>query len=214
FVNNLQVARKVIPLDKFICAVGNYGYDFPQRLKNGKLPEGERETNQAVQDAWLAARDSEETVDFDSDAMNPHVSYMDEGNVRHDIWFLDAVTALNEMRAAQTLGIQTFALWRLGSEDRSLWKVWDAPGEPDSVEKLKDVPPGDDVDMEGDGEIFRIEAEPAHGTRTLDVEASTGLITDENFDPLPEPYRVARYGYSPSQVAITFDDGPDPAWTP
>src|SRR5271170_2241224 len=146
--------------------------------------------------------------------MNPHVSYMDEGNLRHDIWFLDAVTALNEMRAAQTLGIQTFALWRLGSEDRSLWKVWDAPGEPDSVEKLKDVPPGDDVDMEGVGEIFRIEAEPAHGTRTLDVDAATGLITDENFDPLPEPYRVARYGYNPNQVAITFDDGPDPNWTP
>ena len=214
FVANLQAAMKAIPRDKFICAIGNYGYDWPQRLKDGKLPPGAKDTNQSVQDAWLAARDSEEEVDFDSDAMNPHVSYMDEGNLRHDIWFLDAVTALNEMRAAQTLGIQTFALWRLGSEDRSLWKVWDAPGETDSVEKLKDVPPGDDVDMEGNGEIFRIEAEPSHGTRTLDVDAATGLITDENFDPLPEPYRVARYGYNPQAVAITFDDGPDPAWTP
>ena len=214
FVANLQTAMKVIPREKFICAIGNYGYDWPQRLKNGKLPGGAKDMNQSVQDAWLAARDSEEDVDFDGDAMNPHVSYMDEGNLRHDIWFLDAVTGLNEMRAAQTLGIQTFALWRLGSEDRSLWKVWDAPGEPDSVEKLKDVPPGDDVDMEGTGEIFRIEAEPAHGTRTLDVDVSTGLITDENFDPLPEPYRVARYGYNPNEVAITFDDGPDPTWTP
>src|SRR5205814_2414993 len=42
----------------------------------------------------------------------------------------------------------------------------------------------------------------------------TQQITDENFDPLPEPYRVARYGYSPNQVALTFDDGPDPEWTP
>jgi len=214
FVANLQAALKAVPRDKFICAIGNYGYDWPQRLKNGKLPPGAKDTNQSVQDAWLTARDSEEDVDFDGDAMNPHVSYMDEGNLRHDIWFLDAVTALNEMRSAQTLGVETFALWRLGSEDRSLWKVWDAPGEADSVEKLKDVPPGDDVDMEGNGEIFRIEAEPAHGTRTLDVDAATGLITDENFDPLPEPYRVARYGYNPGEVALTFDDGPDPSWTP
>ena len=214
FVANLQAALQAIPRDKFICAIGNYGYDWPQRLKNGKLPPGAKDTNQSVQDAWLTARDSEEDVDFDGDAMNPHVSYMDEGNLRHDIWFLDAVTALNEMRSAQTLGVETFALWRLGSEDRSLWKVWDAPGEADSVEKLKDVPPGDDVDMEGNGEIFRIEAEPAHGTRTLDVDAATGLITDENFDPLPEPYRVARYGYNPNEVALTFDDGPDPSWTP
>ena len=33
-------------------------------------------------------------------------------------------------------------------------------------------------------------------------------------DSLPEPYRVGRYGASPNQVAITFDDGPDPQWTP
>jgi peptidoglycan-N-acetylglucosamine deacetylase len=214
FVQNLQVARKAIPLEKFICAIGNYGYDWPQRMKNGQLPPGQKEANQSVQDAWLAARDSEEDVDFDGDAMNPHVTYMDEHNVRHDIWFLDAVTALNEMRAAQTLGIQTFALWRLGSEDRSLWKVWDIPGEADSVNKLQDVPPGDDVDMEGTGEIFHIEAEPADGKRALTVDPASGLVTDENFDSLPEPYRVARYGYNPHAVALTFDDGPDPDWTP
>ena len=208
------MARKAIPLQKFICAIGNYGYDWPQRLKDGKLPPGEKEANQSVQEAWLAARDSEEDVDYDSDAMNPHVSYLDERNIQHDIWFLDAVTALNEMRAAQTLGIQTFALWRLGSEDRSLWKVWDIPGEADSVDKLKDVPPGDDVDMEGTGEIFSIEAEPADGKRALTVDPATGLVTDENFDSLPEPYRVARYGYNPHAVALTFDDGPDPEWTP
>jgi cellulose synthase/poly-beta-1,6-N-acetylglucosamine synthase-like glycosyltransferase/peptidoglycan/xylan/chitin deacetylase (PgdA/CDA1 family) len=214
FVKNLQVARKAIPLEKFICAIGNYGYDWPQRMKNGKLPPGTKEVNQSVQEAWLAARDSDEDVDFDDDAMNPHVTYMDEHNLRHDIWFLDAVTALNEMRAAQNLGIQTFALWRLGSEDRSLWKIWDIPGESDSVDKLKDVPPGDDVDMEGTGEIFHIEAEPADGKRALTVDQASGLITDEIFDSLPEPYRVGRYGYNPGAVALTFDDGPDPDWTP
>jgi peptidoglycan-N-acetylglucosamine deacetylase len=214
FVKNLETAEKLIPPQKIICAIGNYGYDWVQRTKNGEPPAGMKDTNASVQDAWLTARDSEEDVDFDGDALNPHVSYMDEHNLRHDIWFLDAVTSLNEMRAAQTLGIQTFALWRLGSEDRSLWKVWDVPGEADSIEKLKDVPPGDDVDMEGNGEIFRIEAEPTHGTRSLTVEASTGLVTDEDFDPLPEPYRVARYGFNPSEIAITFDDGPDPEWTP
>ncbi len=40
------------------------------------------------------------------------------------------------------------------------------------------------------------------------------MITDEVFQNLPEPYRVGRYGYSPNKVAITFDDGPDPQWTP
>jgi peptidoglycan-N-acetylglucosamine deacetylase len=213
FVANLEYASKVIPKDKLISAIGNYGYDWVQKPKHGKLPPDVRDTNVSVQDAWLAARDSEEDVDFDGDSSNPHVSYMDEQNRRHDIWFLDAVTALNQMRAAQRLGIKTFALWRLGAEDRSLWRVWDVPGDSAAPDKLKDVLPGQDVDMEGQGEILRIEARPADGKRQITVDAS-GIITDENIDPLPEPYRVARYGYNPKAVAITFDDGPDPTWTP
>ena len=129
FIDNLKSAIKVIPKDKLISAIGNYGYDWVQKPKHGTLPPGVKDINVTVQDAWLAARDSEADVDFDGDSLNPHISYLDEHNLQHDIWFLDAVTALNQMRAAQTLGIKTFALWRLGSEDRSLWRVWDVPGE-------------------------------------------------------------------------------------
>jgi peptidoglycan-N-acetylglucosamine deacetylase len=214
FVENLKFAHKVIPQDKLICAIANFGYDWVEKPAHGKLPPDVADKNQTVQEAWLAARDSQEDVDFDSDSLNPHVSYLDEHNLQHDIWFLDAVTALNQMRAAQTLGIKTFALWRLGAEDRSLWRVWDVPGEQAAPSKLKDVPPGQDVDMEGKGEILRIEARPSDGERTMTMDPSSGLITDENLDPLPQPYRVGRYGSSPNEIAITFDDGPDPTWTP
>jgi cellulose synthase/poly-beta-1,6-N-acetylglucosamine synthase-like glycosyltransferase/spore germination protein YaaH/peptidoglycan/xylan/chitin deacetylase (PgdA/CDA1 family) len=214
FVQNLNFAKTVIPQEKIICAIANYGYDWVLKPKNGKLPPEVHDTSVSVQQAWLAARDSDEDVNFDDDAMNPHFSYLDEKSLRHDIWFLDAVTALNQMRSAQTLGIKTFALWRLGSEDRSLWRVWDMPGDPAAADKLKDVPPGADVDMEGQGEILRIENKPAHGLRDLTIDADSHLLTDEVFQSLPEPYRVGRYGYSPNKVALTFDDGPDPDWTP
>ncbi len=214
FVDNLRDAEKVIPKDKLICALANYGYDWVLKPKKGKLPAGLTDSNVSVQDAWLAARDSEEDIDFDGDALNPHFSYLDENEIQHDVWFLDAVTALNEMRSAQALGIKTFALWRLGSEDRSLWRVWDVPAEVGASEKLKDVPPGQDVDMEGHGEILRIEGRPANGQRDITVDRATTLITDQSFKSLPQPYRVARYGSSSNKLAITFDDGPDPQWTP
>ena len=214
FVQNLTFARSVIPKEKIICAIANYGYDWVLKPKKGNLPADVHDSSVSVQEAWLAARDSEQDVSFDDDALNPHFSYLDERNFQHDVWFLDAVTALNHMRAAQTLGIKTFALWRLGGEDRSLWRVWDMPGDSGATDKLRDVPPGADVDMEGRGEILRIEQKPAHGNRDLTVDADTKLITDEVFQTLPEPYRVGRYGYSPNRVAITFDDGPDPEWTP
>jgi len=211
FSANLESAVKVIPKEKLICAIGNYGYDWVERPKKGKLPPGLADKSVSVQEAWIGSRDSEEDIDFDGDALNPHFSYRDDDNFRHDVWFLDAVTALNEMRAAQTFGIQTFALWRLGAEDRSLWRVWDMPGEANASDRLKDVPPGQDVDMEGSGEILHIEARPTNGERDLRIDKQTGLIDDETFNSLPEPYRVARYGFSKNRLAMTFDDGPDPA---
>jgi len=214
FLDNLQSAVKEIPKEKLIVAIGNYGYDWADKPEKGKLPAGEADKSVSVQEAWIGARDSEEDVDFDGDALNPHFSYQDDDHVRHDVWFLDAVTALNEMRAAQTLGIQTFALWRLGAEDRSLWRIWDMPGEANASDRLKDVPPGQDVDMEGSGEILHIEAHPTDGERDLTIDKQSGLIDGETFKSLPEPYRVARYGASKNQLAMTFDDGPDPQWTP
>jgi cellulose synthase/poly-beta-1,6-N-acetylglucosamine synthase-like glycosyltransferase/spore germination protein YaaH/peptidoglycan/xylan/chitin deacetylase (PgdA/CDA1 family) len=214
FVDNLRFAVKVIPREKLICAIANYGYDWVLKPKKGKLPPEARDHSVSVQEAWLEARDSDEDVNFDDDALNPHFSYLDENSLRHDVWFLDAVTALNHMRAAQMLGIQTFALWRLGGEDRTLWRIWDIPGDPTSEAKLRSVPPGQDVDMEGQGEILRIEDRPTPGIRDLTIDPKTKVITDENFQSLPEPYRVGRYGYSPNKVVLTFDDGPDPDWTP
>jgi peptidoglycan-N-acetylglucosamine deacetylase len=214
FVDNLKFASKAIPREKLICAIANYGYDWVLKPKQGKLPPDVHDSSVSAQEAWLAARDSDVDVTFDDDALNPHFSYLDERSLQHDVWFLDAVTALNHMRAAQTLGIQTFALWRLGGEDRSLWRVWDVPGDAGAADKLRDVPPGQDVDMEGQGEILRIEQRPTHGTRDLTIDPKTKLITDENFQDLPQPFRVGRYGYSPNEVVLTFDDGPDPEWTP
>ena len=68
--------------------------------------------------------------------------------------------------------------------------------------------------MEGNGEILHIEARPTDGERDLTIDKQTGLIDGETFKSLPEPYRVARYGSSKNQLAMTFDDGPDPQWTP
>lgn len=214
FTANLANAKKIVPLDKLICAIANYGYDWAPRARNGAPLSGEKDAPVSVQDAWLAARDSEEDIDFDNDSLNPHLSYLDEHNHQHDIWFTDAVTALNQMRAGRALGVRTFALWRLGSEDRSLWRIWDFPMDGSAPSKLGDVPPGQDVDMEGEGEILNVEATPGNGERKITLDKATGLISDEVMDSLPEPYRVGRYGASPNQVAISFDDGPDPEWTP
>src|SRR2546429_9733644 len=53
-------------------------------------------------------------VEFDSRSLNPHYSYYDEHNHVHQVWMLDAVTAYNELRASERLGLRGTALWRPG----------------------------------------------------------------------------------------------------
>ena len=230
FVNNLKEILKTVPKDKLICSIGGYGYDWTMPLPPpARKGHHEKKVSQKVlavadvsaQTAWQAASDSDADVELDGDSLNAHFVYDDEdAHVRHQVWFLDAVTTLNEMRAARMLGIQTYALWRLGEEDNSLWKIWDHPLSSNPVTDLAQVEPGYDVDTEGEGDILRVIRKPQTGKRVvmLDDDKSVPLqyrmVTDETMDSYPLSYTVEQYGYQPQKVALSFDDGPDPDWTP
>ncbi len=210
FVSNLKQALKDIPKTKIICAIGSYGYDWAINRKTHKIVNVD--TNN-VQEEWLHARESESDIDLHPGSLNPHFAYK-EDNIEHQVWFLDGVTALNQMRAARKVGIRTFALWRLGSEDRSLWAIWDLPGEANAEQKLRNVPSGEDVDREGFGDILYVGKQPKSGEREVTLDPDTRLVTSETMTALPEPYQLSQYGHQDKKVAITFDDGPDPANTP
>jgi len=132
FIANLTrvLNSKAVPLDKLICAVANYGYDWEMSIPDPKARDPKQrkprvvdtEEMTHVSDVWQRASDADADLDLDYNSLNPHYEYIDEDtHTRHVVWFLDGVTLLNEMRAARGLGLQTFALWRLGSEDRAMW---------------------------------------------------------------------------------------------
>ena len=218
FENNLKRVLKVVPKEKLICAIGNYGYDWTMSLPTKGKHGAAKVLNAddiSVQDGWQAASDANADVRLAGDELNPHFAYDDEDNhVRHQFWMLDAVTALNELRAARQMGVQTIALWRLGREDPSLWSIWDHPSDVKAPQLLKQVPPGEGVVSDGDGDILRITGEPHPGTRTIDMDSYNWTVTDEHMLTYPAPYTIEYYGYKPGVVALSFDDGPDPKWTP
>ena len=225
FIGNLVRVLKIVPKDKLICAVGNYGYDWTLSIPNPKdrrhrLPEVLNTEVLSVSDSWQRASDADADLDLDYDTLNPHFEYIDEdNNQRHVVWFLDAVSLLDEMRGARELGLQTFALWRLGAEDSSLWNIWDRPSNPDSLQALGLPQPGHDVDTEGEGDILRVTGLPQPGKRTVEVDTDEPdprkkLIIDEHMDVYPRTYTIEQYGYHPKELALSFDDGPDPKWTP
>ncbi len=218
FEANLTRVMKLVPKNKIICGIGNYGFDWSTPLPG----KGQKPSNKvidvddlSVQDAWQRADDAGADVHLEGDELNPHFAYDDEdAHVRHQVWFLDGVTALNEMRAGRQMGLRTFALWRLGEEDPSLWQVWDHPSAKNAPQLLETVPPGEDVDTEGEGDILRVTELPQSGQRTIQMDADNFSIIDEDMQRLPRSYTIQQYGYDPHKVALSFDDGPDPVWTP
>jgi peptidoglycan-N-acetylglucosamine deacetylase len=212
FVKNIENMVKLVPPEKLVMGIANYGYDWPAKSKRAPHPVAQAVT---FQQGVITAVESESDVQFDPDSLNPHYSYEDEKNLVHNVWMLDGVTAYNELRAAERAGVQGTALWRLGMEDPSIWDIWDAKHPDDAVRgKLMDLPPGYDLILEGDGDVWRITATPQSGKRTFDYDSESDVIDDESFQSYPLSWRIEQMGAVPHEVALTFDDGPDPRWTP
>ncbi len=205
FEENLDNRMRVLSPSRTIIGIGNYGYDWT---------EGHPGDAMTFEDAAVAARDSQAPIIFDDQTNNPHFSYMEDDNTKHDVWFLDAVTAYNEIHAADVYEPAGYAMWKLGSEDPSIWSVLGRPYNATSPAALRSIPTTQDVDFEGQGEILRVEAQPTPGTRTIEVDKDTGDIDDETYTRLPTTFVIRQAGYSTTKLALTFDDGPDPEYTP
>ncbi len=207
FAKALRARSATIPPEKMIVAIGSYGYDWP---KKGQAKEN------TFEEAVLTARESEAEVRFDAASLNPTFDYVESDGQPHAVWFLDAVTAFNQLVAIRDLRPRGVALWRLGSEDPSIWTYLGKPGALDEAAagRLGEIQYGYDIDYEGKGEVLEITATPESGKREVTFDAKTGLISSERFVRYPSPYVVGRHGDAPKKIALTFDDGPDPDWTP
>lgn len=205
FERILAKRMQVLSPARTIICIGAYGYEW---VKDGEARDV------TFQEAVLAAHDSDARIRLDPATLNPHFAFEEENGSLHTIWFLDAVTAYNQMRAA--LGYQPagFALWRLGSEDPSVWPIFGRAITNDSYQQLRRIKFGYDVDFEGSGEILQVVARPQEGARLLTMDPATQQIKSEEYTIFPSSYVIRRRGEHPGWMALTFDDGPDPRWTP
>ncbi|MDE2434977.1 MAG: glycosyltransferase [Sphingomonadales bacterium] len=204
FTQQLAHAATMIPTSKLIVAIGSYGYDW----HDGKAE------SMTINEAWLAARDSGTTPQFDPASGNTGFAYVDSdetGDHRHTVWMLDAATTWNELQVLK--GIKGIALWRLGSEDPGFWDALEA-SRTGRRPNLDPIAPAQGTDVEGNGEILRITSTPTGGHRTVRF-GQDGQAIGVTYDTMPTPYVVQRSGAAdPHLVALTFDDGPDPDFTP
>ena len=104
-----EIASK-IDRSKLIIGIGSYGYEWKQGVKKYV----------SVQYVWDKVSLSAGQIRFDPHSLNPAFQYHSD-NVRNEIWYLDAVTAFNQMRSALSVNPAGVAIWRMGLEDPGVW---------------------------------------------------------------------------------------------
>ncbi|TDG37233.1 glycosyltransferase [Pedobacter changchengzhani] len=198
--------------NKVILALACYGYDWP----NGKVGK-----SITYDDAIINAGHYKSTINFDKASANLNYKYKDENNIEHQVYFTDAATNFNLIRKADDWDIAGIALWRLGSEDKRLWQfisddltlgvLQKKPFDLSTISVLKN---GTNITYVGNGEILDLVSTPTPGQVTFTLNKSNFTIDNQVYNKIPSPYVIKRFGEADKKIALTFDDGPDPVYTP
>jgi cellulose synthase/poly-beta-1,6-N-acetylglucosamine synthase-like glycosyltransferase/peptidoglycan/xylan/chitin deacetylase (PgdA/CDA1 family)/spore germination protein YaaH len=210
FEDQLDKLAGVIPASKVIAGFGNYGYDWTI---------GGAGSDEITFDGVMAAANSSGgKIQWDPQTENPVLRYSGSGK-QHEVWFLDAVTALNQVIAVNNEGFGGVALWRLGSEDPGLWSVLRREAWPSATYQGSDLNVLEASQQaprhEGEGEILEVTQVPHGGSRIVTTPQTTDGDYSEQYTAYPSPYVVRHAGATEDKVlALTFDDGPDPEFTP
>src|SRR5205809_2054274 len=194
---------------QWIFAIGSYGYDWTIGGRKAEMI--------SFSEAMSRANDAEiESAEVRGPAYSPYFYFQDEDK-EHAVWFLDAVTFVNQLREVRDKKAGGFALYRLGSEDPAIWDALNVSREfnldNQTRQALELIKSTDTITDVGDGEIVTVDEDRTDGRRKLTVDAE-GYLTAKyvRFAEFPTLYHQGAGGEH--QVAITFDDGPDPRWTP
>ena len=216
-------AVKKIPSGKIILNLAAFGYDWPKLDE----PDPNEVPVLTYQNALSTAKEVQAKIDFDDDTYNLHFSYSDDEGIPHEVYFTDAATTFNAMRFANESQLAGVALWRLGSEDDRIWQFYNRNMSVDSIKNFDfktfgNIQTPDNVTYFGAGEVLDVVAtEKKGGSLAPELDSTEMLIAEENYDSLPASFMAKKFGWNGkdtirnrNKLVLTFDDGPDPRWTP
>ncbi|MBO9571557.1 MAG: glycosyltransferase, partial [Chitinophagaceae bacterium] len=209
----LDETAKDVSSDKIVVCIAGYGYDWP---------DGEEATTVTYQQAIANAKQYKAHIEFNNDTYNNYYTYTDADDLHHQVYFTDAATNFNTLRFVDEYGTAGTALWRLGSEDERLWTFYKLDLSNESIRQkpfdfsiLQDVKASiEKPDYVGDGEILNVVTVPEQGRIELVADSTENVIAEQNYKSLPGKYVIQKFGVVHHEVVLTFDDGPDPEYTP
>lgn len=184
-------ARAKVPPGRLVAGIGSYCYDW--QLAGAKVVHAEPLGFDAAMERGQGA-----IPVFEQRTGGTRFTYRD-----HEVWCGDALSARNQQKTLEARGLSAWALWRAGSEDPSLWSA-----------SLETLPAPEVPTIHGQGDGWVMTSAPRAGERELSL-GRDGSVEHATYRVMPRPRTFERRGGSARrEVVLTFDDGPDPVFTP
>jgi len=198
---------------QWVIALGSYGYDWADGEKEAATISFEDVMSRAF-------RSGLPSCEFDDQSLNPYFSYEDAGSA-HTVWFLDAVTFLNQLNAGREHHVGGVAISRLGTEDPGIWHVLtldvEKPLLQNDLTLIEAIKPGDAIANIDKGNFLSMEDERADGKRRISLHSQPDAedVAKARYEKFPSYITIVHQDSAVKDaVALTFDDGPDSEWTP
>jgi len=195
-----------VPKNKLIIALGAYGYDWTMGTTTPA-------TSLKFDEVMTIAANTEAQPELNSDSsFNMYFSYTDDAKQNHQVWFLNGVTAWNEFLTVKNSQAAGVALWRLGTEDDSYWNIFNSNTKGETFAQTAEL---DSINFEDESELFKLKYDRAPGKLQITTDTN-GSIDYAMYDKIPTGYDLVAIGkpFPNKNLLLTFDDGPDPVWTP
>ncbi len=203
---------------QWIAAIGAFGYDWTTGVKKGELI--------SFADAMSRASYAKvKKVEVQPPNYNGEYTFEEQEGGEHTVVFLDAITFLNQLNAARNSGVGGIGIGRLGTEDPKIWDLLATPLPsllaPATLAKLRVMKADETITNVGRGEIITVDDAKDDGVREVKMDKDNWRVVAtyaDDVDPkLGFPTYPILYHQGAGEehnVVLTFDDGPDPKWTP
>lgn len=200
---------------QLIGSIPTYGYDW--ELGKDPVVINFSESLSRARFAELESIKSAETL------LYPDFSYYENG-AQHEVYFSDVSTFYNHRRVLRENGFAGFILSDIGREDPAIWKMIEHSSSAEArdasnsdltefLKSIEAIPPAGTISHIGKGDILLPTDGDSPGSRSFELD-DNGLLA-VTYTSFPEQATIYHVGnLVPSMVSLTFDDGPDPEWTP
>ena len=103
----VEYAVSVIPREKILLGLANYGYDWPLPFQRGRTVA---RTIGAIEAVEIAKRERTNII-FDNPSQSPWFQYTDYNGQRHVVWFEDIRSWNAKIDLVQEFGLAGFGIW-------------------------------------------------------------------------------------------------------